>query len=54
VVNQPVVRGFTNDVEMSTLLVAENLFRRTLRETEPTDYVTPAVDKWRSMVGCGG
>ena len=32
------------------MLVAENLFRRTLQEAEPTDYVTPAMDKWCSLI----
>ena len=30
------------------LLVAENLLRRTLEEVEPTDFVTPTVEKWAS------
>lgn len=49
-VHQPVVVGFEHGMELSTLLVAENLFRRTLKEPEPTDFVTPAVEKWASFM----
>lgn len=48
VVHQPVVNGFRNRVQMSPLLVTENLLRATI-EGE-SERVERAVETWKAMV----
>jgi hypothetical protein len=48
--NQPVVAGFQHELELSPLLVVENLFHRLHSRPESEGDIVKAVDKWRSFV----
>jgi hypothetical protein len=47
---QPVVSGFRHGVELSTLLVAENLTRRVLRGLPARQVVVSTVARWAALV----
>ena len=44
--NMPVVIGFGNDVELSPILVTENLFKRVLSGEAESDAIDRAVKRW--------
>jgi hypothetical protein len=48
--NQPVVAGFQHELELSPMLVVENLFHRLHSRPESEGDIVKAVDKWRSFV----
>jgi len=48
--NQPVVAGFQHELELSPMLVVENLFHRLHSKPESEGDIAKAVEKWRSFV----
>jgi hypothetical protein len=46
--NMPVVAGFSDDAEMPTLIVSNNLFRRAIADSSRTSDFEAAVGFWRS------
>jgi len=51
--NQPVVTGFRHGIEMSPMLVVENLFARLHMEPDRESDVASAVEAWKSLVPRG-
>jgi hypothetical protein len=53
VANHPVVTGFVRRMELSPLLVVENLFRRAQRDPENEEDIPMAISRWASFVPIG-
>jgi hypothetical protein len=51
VCNQPVVRGFSSSLEMSPLLVCENLFLRIVADGAPATEIDRALSFWSARAG---
>jgi hypothetical protein len=50
--NQPVLEGFKSGVQLSPLLVTENLLRRLIEEPDPSvaDDVDRAIATWQGLI----